>query len=183
MTVCGDVHGQLQDLLELFKVNGQVPNANFLFMGDYVDRGYYSVECASLLIAYKVRYPNRVTILRGNHESKSITQIYGFYDECIEKYHTSEAWKEFTNLFNYLPLAAVIDNLIFCLHGGLSPAALSIDKIQCIDRNQEIPHEGPMCDLLWSDPDDATGWGVSPRGAGYLFGSDVSKVIRHYLCV
>ena len=162
-------------------MSGPLPEVNYLFMGDYVDRGYYSVECVSLLLSLKVRYPNRVTVLRGNHESKNITQIYGFYDECLAKYNTTDVWKDFTNVFNFLPLSAIVDNCIFCLHGGLSPAALSVDKIQCIDRNQEIPHEGPMCDLLWSDPDDSSGWGVSPRGAGYIFGSDVSQVILLYL--
>ncbi|XP_076346047.1 serine/threonine-protein phosphatase 4 catalytic subunit B-like isoform X3 [Tachypleus tridentatus] len=115
VTVCGDIHGQFYDLKELFKVGGDVPETNYLFLGDFVDRGFYSVETFLLLLALK----------------------------------------------------------IFCVHGGLSPSITTLDQIRTIDRKQEVPHDGPMCDLLWSDPEDTQGWGVSPRGAGYLFGSDV----------
>eukprot|EP01096_Ripella_sp_DP13-Kostka_P013226 TRINITY_DN5692_c2_g1_i1.p1 TRINITY_DN5692_c2_g1~~TRINITY_DN5692_c2_g1_i1.p1 ORF type:complete len:344 (-),score=132.42 TRINITY_DN5692_c2_g1_i1:341-1264(-) len=175
VTVCGDVHGQFHDLQELFKIGGNLPDTNYLFMGDYVDRGYYSVETVSLLISLKVRYPDRLTILRGNHESRQITQVYGFYDECLRKYHTPNVWKCFTDLFDYLPLTALIENKIFCLHGGLSPSIDTLDHIRTFDRVQEVPHEGPMCDLLWSDPDERSGWGLSPRGAGYTFGQDISE--------
>ncbi|KAI5696672.1 hypothetical protein M8J75_016270 [Diaphorina citri] len=152
VTVCGDIHGQFYDLKELFKVGGDVPETNYLFMGDFVDRGFYSVETFLLLLALKVRYPDRITLIRGNHESRQITQVYGFYDECLRKYGSIT---------------------IFCVHGGLSPSIQTLDQIRTIDRKQEVPHDGPMCDLLWSDPEDTQGWGVSPRGAGYLFGSDV----------
>lgn len=179
VTVCGDVHGQFHDLAELFKIGGCAPDTNLLFMGDYVDRGYYSVETVSLLVALKVRYPNRVTILRGNHESRQITQVYGFYDECLRKYGSASVWKLFTDLFDYFPLTALIEKQIFCLHGGLSPSIDSLDHIMSLDRVQEVPHEGPMCDLLWSDPDDRCGWGISPRGAGYTFGMDISEQFNH----
>lgn len=175
VVVCGDIHGQFEDLMELFTISGPIPEVNYLFMGDYVDRGYSSVECVSLLLCLKVRYPNRVTILRGNHESRQTTKIYGFYDECVEKYGTAQMWTIFTGLFNFMPLAAIVDNCIFCLHGGLSPSAKTIDRIQSINRIQEIPHDGPMSDLLWSDPGENTGWGQSPRGAGFYWGSDISK--------
>ncbi|KAK2576987.1 hypothetical protein KPH14_011949 [Odynerus spinipes] len=144
VTVCGDIHGQFYDLKELFKVGGDVPETNYLFMGDFVDRGFYSVETFLLLLALKVRYPDRITLIRGNHESRQITQVYGFYDECLRKYGSITVWRIQT-----------------------------LDQIRTIDRKQEVPHDGPMCDLLWSDPEDTQGWGVSPRGAGYLFGSDV----------
>jgi serine/threonine-protein phosphatase 4 catalytic subunit len=160
-------------------------------MGDFVDRGYYSVETFLLLLALKVtcallnerlrlnrssikvRYPDRITLIRGNHESRQITQVYGFYDECLRKYGSITVWRYCTEVFDYLSLSAIIDGKIFCVHGGLSPSIQYLDQIRSIDRKQEVPHDGPMCDLLWSDPEDTHGWGVSPRGAGYLFGSDV----------
>lgn len=176
-----------------------------------------------------MRYPDRITLIRGNHESRQITQVYGFYDECLRKYGSVTVWRYCTEIFDYLSLSAIIDGKvrlfaglltwfhllpqnwpdvdvfrvtpqIFCVHGGLSPSIQTLDQIRTIDRKQEVPHDGPMCDLLWSDPEgnsrlqlrscssssaasryrnvclsgsDTTGWGVSPRGAGYLFGSDV----------
>ncbi|OON15146.1 Ser/Thr phosphatase family protein, partial [Opisthorchis viverrini] len=171
--VCGDIHGQFYDLIELFKVGGDVPDTNYLFLGDFVDRGYYSVETFLLLLALKVRYPDRITLIRGNHESRQITTVYGFYEECLRKYGSAMVWRQCTEIFDYLCLSAIIDDRIFCVHGGLSPTITTLDQIRTIDRKQEVPHDGPMCDLLWSDPEDALGWGVSPRGAGYLFGSDV----------
>ncbi|WZZ33059.1 hypothetical protein YC2023_016460 [Brassica napus] len=142
-------------------------------------RGYYSVETVSLLVALKVRYRDRLTILRGNHESRQITQVYGFYDECLRKYGNANVWKHFTDLFDYLPLTALIESQVFCLHGGLSPSLDTLDNIRSLDRIQEVPHEGPMCDLLWSDPDDRCGWGISPRGAGYTFGTDIATQFNH----
>ena len=173
VTVCGDIHGQFYDLKELFKVGGDVPDTNYLFMGDFVDRGFYSVETFLLLLALKVRYPDRIYLIRGNHESRQITQVYGFYDECLRKYGSITVWRYCTEIFDYLSLSAIIDGKIFCVHGGLSPSIQTLDQIRTIDRKQEVPHDGPMCDLLWSDPEDTQGWGVSPQGAGYLFGSDV----------
>jgi len=174
-TISGDIHGQFHDLMELFRIGGFPPNTNYLFLGDYVDRGFFSVECVSLLLSLKVRYRERITILRGNHESRQITQIYGFYDECVRKYSNPGVWTTFTNLFDYLPLTALVENKIFTQHGGLSPNIENLDDVRKLDRVQEVPHEGPMCDLLWSDPEDRLGWGVSPRGAGFTFGHDISK--------
>lgn len=175
ISVIGDIHGQFFDLLELFKIGGKPPNTNYLFMGDYVDRGYHSVEVATLLLCLKLRYKNRVFILRGNHESRQITQVYGFYDECLRKYGSENVWKKLTELFDYLPLGATVDRQILCVHGGLSPSIDALDHISSLDRVQEIPLDGPMCDLMWSDPDERSGWGISPRGAGYAFGKDVSE--------
>eukprot|EP00871_Galdieria_phlegrea_P001314 jgi/Galph1/2183/GphlegSOOS_G839.1 len=169
VTVCGDIHGQFHDLLELFKIGGNCPETNYLFLGDYVDRGYYSVEAVTALISSPHHYS------RGNHESRQITQVYGFYDECLRKYGNANVWKYFTDLFDYMPLTALIEGTIFCLHGGLSPSIDTLDQVRALDRVQEVPHEGPMCDLLWSDPDDRCGWGISPRGAGYTFGQDISE--------
>ncbi|KAK0419532.1 hypothetical protein QR680_014195 [Steinernema hermaphroditum] len=175
VTICGDIHGQFHDLMELFDMAGKPPSTNYLFMGDYVDRGYFSVETVQLLVCLKVRYRDRVTILRGNHESRQITQVYGFYDECLRKYGNARVWTYFTDLFDFFPVTALVEGQVFCLHGGLSPSIETLDHVRALDRNQEVPHEGPMCDLLWSDPDDRTGWGISPRGAGYTFGSDISE--------
>ncbi|XP_044506022.1 serine/threonine-protein phosphatase PP2A-4 catalytic subunit isoform X2 [Mangifera indica] len=155
VTICGDIHGQFHDLAELFRIGGKCPDTNYLFMGDYVDRGYYSVETVT------------------------ITQVYGFYDECLRKYGNANVWKIFTDLFDYFPLTALVESEIFCLHGGLSPSIETLDNIRNFDRVQEVPHEGPMCDLLWSDPDDRCGWGISPRGAGYTFGQDISEQFNH----
>jgi len=175
VTICGDIHGQLYDLVELFKVAGNCPDTSYLFMGDFVDRGFYSVETFLLLLALKVRYPDRVYLIRGNHESRQITQVYGFYDECLRKYGSANVWRHCTLTFDYLALAAVIENRVLCVHGGLSPSVNTLDDVRSLNRKQEVPHEGAMCDLMWSDPEDLEGWGLSPRGAGYLFGGDIVR--------
>eukprot|EP01121_Diplochlamys_sp_Union-15-3_P014197 TRINITY_DN4497_c0_g1_i4.p1 TRINITY_DN4497_c0_g1~~TRINITY_DN4497_c0_g1_i4.p1 ORF type:complete len:307 (+),score=48.13 TRINITY_DN4497_c0_g1_i4:135-1055(+) len=172
VTICGDIHGQFYDLKELFKIGGECPETNYLFMGDFVDRGFYSVETFLLLLALKVRYPERITLIRGNHESRQITQVYGFYDECIRKYDSVNVWKYCTDVFDFLSLSSLVDDKIFCVHGGLSPHIATLDQIRALDRKKEVPHDGPMCDLMWSDPEEIEGWGLSPRGAGYLFGGD-----------
>jgi len=179
VTICGDIHGQFYDLKELFKVGGECPETNYLFMGDFVDRGFYSVETFLLLLALKVRYPDRITLIRGNHESRQITQVYGFYDECLRKYASVNVWRYCCEIFDYLSLSAIIDDRILCVHGGLSPSINTLDQIRTIDRKQEVPHDGAMCDLLWSDPDEIEGWSLSPRGAGYLFGGDVVESFIH----
>lgn len=178
VTICGDIHGQYYDLKELFKVGGDVPETNYLFLGDFVDRGFYSVETFLLLLALKVRYPDRIALIRGNHESRQITQVYGFYDECKRKYGSVNVWRYCTEIFDYLSLSAVVDGEIFCVHGGISPSISTLDQIRAIDRKQEVPHDGPMCDLLWSDPEDIEGWAISPRGAGFLFGGNIVDEFR-----
>lgn len=174
VTVVGDVHGQFFDVMELFRIGGDPPNTNYLFLGDYVDRGYHSVETISLLACLKVRYPARITLLRGNHESRAITQVYGFHAECLKKYGSSKVWEFFTDMFDFLAIGALIDNKILCVHGGLSPAIHTIDQIRVLERFQEVPHEGPLADLMWSDPDpEGEGFQQSTRGAGCSFGEDV----------
>lgn len=153
VTICGDIHGQFYDLMELFRVGGACPDTNYLFLGDFVDRGLYSVETFLLLLALKVRYPDRMTLIRGNHESRQITQVYGFYDECTRKYGSANVWRYCCDVFDYMSLGAVVDGRVFCVHGGLSPSIVSLNQIRTIDRKQEVPHDGAMCDLLWSDPD------------------------------
>ncbi|EGR27270.1 protein phosphatase 2a catalytic subunit, putative [Ichthyophthirius multifiliis] len=179
VTICGDIHGQLYDLLEIFKIGGKCPETNYLFTGDYVDRGYSSIECVTLLFLLKVRYSDRIFLTRGNHESRTTTQVYGFYDESVRKYGNANVWKYFTEVFDYLPLTSLVEGKIFCLHGGLSPSLDTLDSIRQLDRVQEIPQEGPMCDLLWSDPDNISGWRRSPRGAGFIFGQEISEQFNH----
>ncbi|KAI9759756.1 MAG: hypothetical protein M4579_002141 [Chaenotheca gracillima] len=273
VTICGDIHGQFHDLMELFRVGGDVPDTNYLFMGDFVDRGFYSLESFLLLLCLKVRYPDRITLIRGNHESRQITTVYGFYDECLRKYGSANVWRYCCEVFDYLALGALVmgaassvqpsgsagpisqrresqqelsedeeieieilnssgelitreprrraepsvisessaspttspqinsqgktgppgsgasgessgslgnaGGAVLCVHGGLSPLVETVDKIRLLDRKQEVPHEGAMCDLLWSDPDEIDGWGLSPRGAGFLFGADIVKHFNH----
>src|SRR6201996_6077500 len=242
--------------------------------GDFVDRGFYSIESFLLLLCLKVRYPDRITLIRGNHESRQITTVYGFYDECLRKYGSGNVWRYCCEVFDYLALGALVtgattqleldenfeladpsinlpddqcdieieivnekgalvnriprqryfpppptndkidsssppltanspstplkvgppgtsasgsaagsasteSGAVFCVHGGLSPLVDTIDKIRLLDRKQEVPHEGAMCDLLWSDPDEIDGWGLSPRGAGFLFGAAIVKAFNY----
>ena len=177
--ICGDIHGQIHDLLELFKKGGDIPNSRYVFMGDYVDRGYNGVEVLELLLALKIKYPEHITLLRGNHESRQICFAYGFYEEITRKYGNANAWEYFTDLFDYLPLAALVEGKIFCVHGGLSPYISTVDQIRLINRKMEIPREGVFCDLMWSDPDDIETWIISCRGAGWIYGWKVVDEFTH----
>lgn len=175
MVVCGDIHGQYYDLLRIFHVCGWPEDTNYLFLGDYVDRGAYSIEVIALLFCFKLKYPNRFFLLRGNHETASINRIYGFYDECKRRYNI-KLWKTFSDCFNCLPLAALIDRKIFCCHGGLSPDLKSMDQINKVMRPTDVPDAGLVCDLLWSDPDkEVEGWAENERGVSYVFGKRVVK--------
>jgi serine/threonine-protein phosphatase PP1 catalytic subunit len=168
----GDIHGQYPDLLRLFEYGGFPPDSNYLFLGDYVDRGKQSIETICLLLAYKIKFPDNFFLLRGNHECASINRIYGFYDECKRRFSV-RLWKTFTDCFNCLPVAAVVDDKILCMHGGLSPEMDSLDQIRAIERPADVPDQGLLCDLLWSDPDrDTKGWGDNDRGVSYTFGAD-----------
>lgn len=152
---------------------------NFIFLGDFVDRAYFSLETFTLLMCLKAKYPDKVTLVRGNHESRQITQVYGFYEECQQKYGNASVWKSCCQVFDFLALAAIIDGKVLCVHGGLSPEIRTLDQIRVVARAQEIPHEGAFCDLVWSDPEDVDTWAVSPRGAGWLFGDKVSSEFNH----
>lgn len=172
MLVAGDIHGQYGDLLRLFEYGGFPPEANYLFLGDYVDRGKQSLETICLLLAYKIKYPENFFLLRGNHECASINRIYGFYDECKRRFNV-RLWKVFTDCFNCLPVAALIDDKILCMHGGLSPDLTNLDQIRNLPRPTDIPDSGLLCDLLWSDPSrEIKGWGMNDRGVSYTFGPD-----------
>jgi len=179
--ICGDVHGQYHDLLRLFEYGGFPPDSNYLFLGDYVDRGKQSLETICLLLSYKIKYPENFFLLRGNHECASINRIYGFYDECKRRY-TIKLWRAFTDCFNCMPVAAVIDEKIFCMHGGLSPELHSMEQVRKIMRPTDVPDTGLLCDLLWSDPEEAlAGWGENDRGVSFTFGEDiVEKFLRKH---
>jgi serine/threonine-protein phosphatase PP1-1 len=125
------------------------------------------------------RYPDRIVLVRGNHESRQITQVYGFYEECQQKYGNASVWKACCHVFDFLVLAAIVDGEVLCVHGGLSPEIRTIDQIRVVARAQEIPHEGAFCDLVWSDPEDVETWAISPRGAGWLFGDKVATEFNH----
>ena len=170
LTICGDTHGQYHDLIRLFERCKYPPHTNYLFMGDYVDRGIQSIENVCLLFVYKIKYPENFFLLRGNHECSYINREFGFYEECIQNYNIN-VWKMFCDVFNCLPIVAIIDDKIFCVHGGISPELKSLDDIRAIKRPLEVPEEGLLCDLLWADPDMAANeWQTNDRGASYVFG-------------
>ncbi|EAY03846.1 Minor serine/threonine protein phosphatase PP2A-1 catalytic subunit, putative [Trichomonas vaginalis G3] len=175
VVICGDIHGQFEDLMELFKIGGKIPFTNYLFMGDYVDRGAKSVETVSYLFCLMIKYPKNITLLRGNHESAGISQVFGFRDEVVNRYGDDTVWKIYTETFCNIPIAALINDKILCVHGGLSPSLRTIKDIQSLDRFTEIPHKGPLCDLVWSDPTPQPGFRPSERDAGYQFGPDITK--------
>ncbi|KAL7251471.1 hypothetical protein ACSBR1_013327 [Camellia fascicularis] len=146
--------------------------SKYLFLGDYVDRGKQSLETICLLLAYKIKYPENFFLLRGNHECASVNRIYGFFDECKRRFNI-RLWKIFTDCFNCLPVAAVIDEKILCMHGGLSPDLNDLNQIRNIQRPTDVPETGLLCDLLWSDPSkDVKGWGMNDRGVSYTFGPE-----------
>jgi len=173
LKICGDIHGQYHDLLRMFEYGGFPPESNYLFLGDYVDRGKQSLEVITLLFAYKLKYPENFFLLRGNHECASITRIYGFYDECKRR-HSIKLWKQFCDVFNCLPVCSVVDEKIICMHGGLSPELTSFEQVKRLARPTDVPDTGIICDLLWADPDkDIDGWADNDRGVSFIFGPDV----------
>ncbi|KAG0049693.1 hypothetical protein BGZ83_005497 [Gryganskiella cystojenkinii] len=179
--IVGDIHGQYTDLLRLFEMCGFPPSANFLFLGDYVDRGRMSLETILLLFCYKIKYPENFFLLRGNHECANVTKVYGFYDECKRR-ASIKMWKAFVDVFNCLPLAAIVANKIFCVHGGLSPSLGSMDDIRALRRPTDVPDYGLLNDLLWSDPSDtALDWEDNERGVSYCFGRSIIQAFlnRH----
>ena len=181
MNICGDIHGQFYDLLQLFELGGYPPEKNYLFLGDYVDRGKQSIETICLLFAYKIKYPENFFLLRGNHECSSVNRIYGFFDECKRRYNI-KLWKNFIDCFNCLPIAAVIDDTIFCCHGGLSPELIFVNQIKNIIRPTDVPEYGMLCDILWSDPNDNENmnefFGFNERGISVTFSK---KSLQNFL--
>lgn len=178
ITICGDIHGQLYDLFELFdKATDKkgIRDQKFLFMGDYVDRGRFSIETFAYLAALKLRYPNQFYLLRGNHECRQVNQMYGFFNETQMLYGHAGVWTFCNDVFDLLPMAALIDGRVFSVHGGLSPKITLIESIALLNRQAELPSNGPLCDLCWSDPEEIDTWRENQRGAGWLFGAPQAK--------
>ncbi|ELP94110.1 serine/threonine protein phosphatase PP1 isozyme, putative [Entamoeba invadens IP1] len=170
--VIGDLHGQFTDLLK-FLDQTDIQTDKFLFLGDYVDRGPRSVDVVLLVFALKVLYPDRFFLLRGNHESENVNHLYGFYDECKRRFDV-RVWRCFCEAFRYLPVSALIEGKILCLHGGLSKSMTDLSCLMQIVRPTNIPGEGLLCDVVWSDvSDEHMGWCDNARGTSYTFGRDV----------
>lgn len=172
--ICGDIHGQYGDLLRLFDHCGFPPDVNYLFLGDYVDRGQQNLECISLLFCYKIKYPSNFFTLRGNHECSAINRVYGFFEECNRRYQSTRLWLQFQDTFASLPFTGLVAGKILCMHGGLSPKLKKLNQLREITRPIDPPNPSLHIDLLWSDPDNyCTGWASNCRGVSYVFGKDV----------
>ena len=197
INICGDTHGQFHDLLRLFEMGGFPPATNYLFLGDYVDRAKQSIETITLMLCYKIKYPETFFLLRGNHECAAINRFYGFFVECKRASRVSsfvlclpvapspsrarvataparalfpgrysvKLWRIFGDCFNCMPVSAVVEDKIICMHGGLSPELEQLSQITELPRPTEIPEDGLLCDLLWSDPTPRSSAGATTRAA------------------
>jgi diadenosine tetraphosphatase ApaH/serine/threonine PP2A family protein phosphatase len=178
INICGDIHGQFDDLLYIFQQAGAMlrndivafHKQHFLFMGDYVDRGYHSLNTFLFLACLKLEFPGNIFLLRGNHESRQTSNRYGFAHEIVLNYGHSGLWGLCNDAFDLLPVAAICGDQVFCVHGGLSPKLLTVGGISRLRREVELPENGPLADLCWSDPENVEYWRQNARGAGYLFG-------------
>uniref|UniRef100_A0A5S6QR47 Serine/threonine-protein phosphatase n=1 Tax=Trichuris muris TaxID=70415 RepID=A0A5S6QR47_TRIMR len=181
LNICGDLHGQFHDLLRLLNYGGYPPKTRYLFLGDYVDRGPMSLETVTLLLLYKIRYPDDVILLRGNHEFENLNSVYGFKAEILRRYGDEHLWNKFNETFNWMPLAALIKKRIFCMHGGISMYLTNWNQIRTLPRPMPFPVDPVSTDLLWADPvHNQKGWRGSVRGISYGFGEDaVYKFCRY----
>ena len=177
VTVVGDIHGQFYDLLKLLEVGGSPETTKYLFLGDYVDRGAFSIECVLLLCAIKLNYKTTVLMLRGNHECRQMTSFFNFKQECEIKYDL-EVYDKIMEAFDCLPISCLINEKFIAIHGGISPDIDKVLDITKINRFTEPPKTGPMCDMLWSDPVEkdeealTVSWVEnSTRGCSYVFGA------------
>ncbi|CAF3349795.1 unnamed protein product [Rotaria socialis] len=153
VTIVGDIHGQFFDMLKMFEKGGDVASNRYLFLGDYVDRGQFSVEVVLYLWAIKISYPDTFFLLRGNHECRNLTVYFTFKDECLLKLGDI-FYEECMKSFDCLPIAALVQGQLFCIHGCISPEIRYIREIADINRTIEPPTKGPLCDILWADPVD-----------------------------
>jgi serine/threonine-protein phosphatase PP1 catalytic subunit len=170
--ICGDIHGQFDDLLKIFRNVGYPPSSTILFLGDYVDRGDSSLEVIALLFLLKIKYPKHIYLTRGNHECHTINMVYGFYEECQKKSNLL-VWKACNRVFTLLPVAALINQKIFCVHGGISPKLDNIKQINNIKKGTKVPNTGVLCDLLWSDPGvHKEQWADNDRGSSFTFNNE-----------
>jgi len=188
INIVGDIHGQYDDLRRIFKSghggSEEVFNplqTPFLFLGNYVNHGKQSLETIITMLAYKVKYPESFFMLRGNHEDASMTRKYGFYDQCKDRY-SIEMWRQFCDVFNTMPVAAIINKKALAMHGGLSPKLTNFDQVKNLPRPTNVPEAGLMCDLLWAEPANDvkfSGWAENDRGVSFIFGQDVvSKFLQ-----
>ena len=167
--VVGDIHGNIDDLLRIFEKSGYPPNTNYLFLGDYVDRGTHSPEVVFLLFSLKILYPTNIYLIRGNHECETVTSVYGFKKDCVKRF-SPKVYRKFMKCFMHLPFAAVINDSYFCVHGGISPYLKTVDDVADLDKPMISADSEIARDLVWSDPlDSAKGFQPSDRGTGYFF--------------
>ena len=180
VNVCGDIHGQYSDLIRLFEAGGYPPEVNYLFLGDYVDRGQQSIETICLLFCFKIKCINNFFLLRGNHECATLNREYGFYDECKRRYNI-KLWKKFVDVFNCMPYSAIVEDKIIFMHGGLSPILQNLSQLNEIMRPTDVPDEGLLCDLVWSDPEsNLKGWGINSRGVSCTFNE---RIVDNFLTI
>jgi serine/threonine-protein phosphatase 5 len=177
LTICGDIHGQFLDLVNIFQIFGNASEIHhYLFNGDFVDRGPASFEVVMVLLSLKIAFPRTFHLSRGNHESSHINKIYGFEKEIESKYpeDTKNMFNHFQSVFNSIPLAYTIQNRFFVTHGGIGSGEISLDDINRINRFKDPSEDDSiMHDLLWADPGSQNGIGTSMRGA-VSFGPDIT---------
>ena len=172
--IVGDIHGNIDDLLRVFEKFQYPPYQSYLFLGDYVDRGENSIESIIVLYSLKLLFPEHIFLLRGNHECEAVTRNYGFKDECFGFFKKKRTYKRFCQSFTHLPLAAVVNDETFCVHGGLSPSIRFVSEIEEVVRKPVTDIGRSVAEhFLWGDPcNKTTGFADSPRGVGFLFGAD-----------
>ncbi|CAJ0564621.1 unnamed protein product, partial [Mesorhabditis spiculigera] len=174
--ICGDTHGQYGDLLRIFNKGGFPPTSNYLFLGDYVDRGKQNLEVITLLFSYKILYPKNFFLLRGNHETATVNRVYGFFEECQRRYNSTKLWQAYQDAFDCMPLSGLVGDAILCMHGGLSPMLTNLDQLRKIKRPTNAGQPSIELDLLWADPAlGLSGFQPNMRGTSVWFGADVVK--------